>query len=140
VALRVGHAGMREMLSEVEVNGHGRGERRDGARCSFCRAPLNEGAAVPIPGPRQDARTTPAGLFCSTHCRDCVMALTALQPSPLASDEFIARRTLLSDRLLELWRRGLGPDPRHVLTAAAGAGSGLWHRQPGLGAPRSAAG
>ncbi len=31
--------------------------------------------------------------------------------------EFIAKRTLLIDRLLELWRKGEGPDPTAVLAA-----------------------
>jgi hypothetical protein len=51
--------------------------------------------------------------------------LAALNPSPLASREFIAKRTLLTDRLLELWRRGSGPEPSLVLEAARQAGSGL---------------
>jgi hypothetical protein len=90
-------------------------------RCSFCQAELGE-----------DIELTPARIgkhtsssFCSTHCRDCVQALAALHPSPLASHDFVARRALLTDRLLDLWRRGQGPDPALVLKAARAASSGL---------------
>jgi hypothetical protein len=51
--------------------------------------------------------------------------LAELHPSPLASDDFIAKRLLLTDRLLDLWRRGQGPDPALVLEAARTASSGL---------------
>jgi hypothetical protein len=57
-------------------------------------------------------------VFCSSRCRDCVLALGALNPSVLSSARFLERRTLLTDRLLELWRAGKGPDPALVLVAA----------------------
>jgi hypothetical protein len=88
-------------------------------RCSFCQAELGE-EIKPTPS-RQDTPTS----FCSTRCHDCVLALVALHPSPLASHDFIARRTLLTDRLIDLWRHGQGPDPALVLKAARAAGSGL---------------
>jgi hypothetical protein len=64
-------------------------------------------------------------MFCSTYCRDCVLALAALHPSPLASSDFVSKRALLTDRLLDLWRRGQGPDPALVLQAAEATGCGL---------------
>jgi hypothetical protein len=51
--------------------------------------------------------------------------LAALHPSPLASGDFISTRTLLIDRLLDLWRQGRGPDPALVLQAAETASRGL---------------
>ena len=92
--------------------------------CSFCRAELGEGTEL-IPASRVRGQHTTAGSFCSTYCRDCVLALAALHPSPLASSKFIATRALLTDRLLDLWRRGEGPDPAVVLQAARTASSGL---------------
>ena len=53
------------------------------------------------------------------------MALAALHPSPLASSDFISKRALLTDRLLDLWRHGHGPDPALVLQAARAASSGF---------------
>jgi hypothetical protein len=53
------------------------------------------------------------------------MALAALHPSPLASSDFITKRALLTDRLLDLWRHGHGPDPALVLQAARAASSGF---------------
>jgi hypothetical protein len=93
--------------------------------CSFCRAELGEDAPVPISASRARALCPPAGRFCSTHCRDCVRALAALHPSPLASSDFISTRTRLTDRLRELWRNGEGPDPALVLQAAQRASCGL---------------
>jgi hypothetical protein len=51
--------------------------------------------------------------------------LEALNPSPLASDDFISGRELLTDRLIDLWRHGQGPDPALVLEAARTAGGGF---------------
>lgn len=93
--------------------------------CSFCRAELVEAVVLTIPGSRGRGQRSTTGWFCSARCGDCVLALAALNPSPLASREFIAKRTLLTDRLLELWRRGSGPEPSLVLEAARQAGSGL---------------
>ena len=93
--------------------------------CSFCRAELGEGAALEISVSRAQGFGTPASHFCSTRCRDCILALAALHPSPLASDDFVATRTLLTDRLLDLWRNGDGPDPALVLQAALRASCGL---------------
>jgi hypothetical protein len=93
--------------------------------CSFCRAGLGEDAPFAISASRAHGLCASASLFCSTRCRDCVLALGALHPSPLASADFVSTRTLLTDRLLELWRSGEGPDPALVLQAALGASSGL---------------
>jgi hypothetical protein len=87
-----------------------------GFRCSFCQADIEN------LGPRESAAN---GLFCSTRCRECVLALSALHPSPLAPYEFVERRVLLADQLLDLWRSNRGPDPALVLQAARKAGHGL---------------
>ena len=93
-------------------------------RCSFCQAELGEDIELtPSRRGKNDQRTSSS--FCSTHCRDCVLALVALHPSPLASSDFIARRGLVTDRLLDLWRHGQGPDPALVLQAARAASTGL---------------
>ncbi len=76
-------------------------------------------------GPGKQGRRRSASRFCSTRCRDCVLALEALNPSPLASYDFILRRALLTDRLIDLWRSGKGPDPTLVLRAARTSSSGL---------------
>jgi hypothetical protein len=95
-------------------------------RCSFCQAELGKDVELTIPGPGgKHGQRMSTSSFCSTYCRDCVLALAALHPSPLASSEFISRRALLTDRLLDLWRRRQGPDPALVLQAARTAGSGL---------------
>jgi hypothetical protein len=93
-------------------------------RCSFCQADLGEDIELTIPESGKLGRRTSASSFCSTYCRDCVLALAALHPSPLASSDFILRRALLTDRLLDLWRRRQGPDPALVLQAARTASSG----------------
>lgn len=94
-------------------------------RCSFCQAALGADIELTIPGSGKLGRRTSTSSFCSTYCRDCVLALAALHPSPLASSDFISRRALLTDRLLDLWRRRQGPDPALVLQAARTASSGL---------------
>jgi hypothetical protein len=94
-------------------------------RCSFCQAKLGEDIGLTIPLVGERGEYTSLSSFCSTYCRDCVLALAALHPSPLASSDFIARRALLTDRLLDLWRHGQGPDPALVLQAARAASSGL---------------
>jgi hypothetical protein len=93
-------------------------------RCSFCQAEIGENLELTAPGSGVRQRTSTSS-FCSTYCRDCVLALAALHPSPLASRDFISRRALLTDRLLELWRHGQGPDPALVLRAAEAASCGL---------------
>jgi hypothetical protein len=93
-------------------------------RCSFCRAELG-GLELTIPGSGKHGQCASTGRFCSTHCRNCVLALAALHPSPLASADFISKRALVTDRLLDLWRQGQGPDPGLVLQAANRAGCGL---------------
>ena len=93
--------------------------------CSFCRAELGESLELTIPGSGKHGQRASTGCFCSAHCRNCVLALAALHPSPLASDDFISQRSLLTDRLLDLWRHGQGPDPVLVLQAAKRAGCGL---------------
>lgn len=92
-------------------------------RCSFCRAELGDNVELTIAGRHGHGRST--GSFCSAHCRNCVLALAALHPSPLAPDEFVSRRGVLTDRLLDLWRHGRGPDPELVLRAAERASCGL---------------
>ena len=96
-------------------------------RCSFCQAEVDEHDELTpaAPASRAASQRGSIGRFCSTHCRDCVLALEALNPSPLAEDDFVKRRALLTDRLLELWRQGRGPDPALVLQAAKRAGAEL---------------
>jgi hypothetical protein len=94
-------------------------------RCSFCQAEIGEDLELTTPGSGKHGHRTSASSFCSTYCRDAVLALAALHPSPLASSEFVATRALLTDRLLDLWRHGQGPDPALVLQAAEAAGCGL---------------
>jgi len=89
-------------------------------RCSFCQAELGDNLKLTIAG--EDGRGKSTGSFCSPHCRNCVLALAALHPSPLATDEFVSRRGILTDRLLSLWRQGRGPDPVLVLRAAERVG------------------
>jgi hypothetical protein len=91
-------------------------------RCSFCRAELGDNPELTITG---DGQRKTTGSFCSAHCRNCVRALAALHPSSLAPDDFVSTRGLLTDRLLDLWRRGEGPDPELVLRAAERASCGL---------------
>jgi hypothetical protein len=85
--------------------------------CSLCRVELGVGSTL--------AGENGEGTFCSEHCRNCVLALAALHPSVLASHEFVSRRGLLIDQLLNLWRHGRGPDPRLVLEAAQRASRGM---------------
>ena len=80
--------------------------------CSFCRADLDHQAEQALTGDNGE------GSYCSTHCRNCVLALAALHPSVLAPHEFVSRRGVLTDQLLDLWRHGQGPDPSLVLQAA----------------------
>ena len=93
-------------------------------RCSFCQAELG-GDIELTTGFGTHRQDTSTSSFCSAYCRDCVKALAALHPSPLASSDFIAKRALLTDRLLDLWRRGQGPDPALVLQAAEATSCGL---------------
>jgi hypothetical protein len=95
------------------------------SRCSFCQTELGESLELTIPGSGKHGQRESTGCFCSTHCRNCVLALAALHPSPLASYDFISQRALVTDRLLDLWRHGQGPDPVLVLEAANRAGCGL---------------
>lgn len=95
------------------------------SRCSFCRAELGESLELTIPGSGKRGQRASTGSFCSTHCRNCVLALAALHPSPLAPDDFVVTRGLLTDRLLDLWRQGRGPDPGLVLQAAERASRGF---------------
>jgi hypothetical protein len=91
-------------------------------RCSFCQAALRDDLELTIAGSGHGRST---GSFCSAHCRSCVLALAALHPSSLAPEEFVSRRGLLTDHLLDLWRHGRGPDPGLVLRAAEQASCGL---------------
>ena len=94
-------------------------------RCSFCQSAFDENLVLTPPPSAAHRRRASGSSFCSTRCRNCVLALAALHPSPLASGDFISKRALLIDRLLDLWRQGRGPDPALVLEAAETAGSGL---------------
>lgn len=80
--------------------------------CSFCRADLDHQAEQAFIGNNGE------GSYCSAHCRNCVLALAALHPPVLAPHEFVLRRGVLTDQLLDLWRHGQGPDPSLVLQAA----------------------
>jgi hypothetical protein len=95
-----------------------------GSRCSFCQADVHM-LDLTIPDSLARGQRTPNGLFCSERCRDCVLALAALHPSPLAPYAFVERRGLLTDELLDLWRQNKGPDPAIVLQAARKASRGL---------------
>ena len=95
------------------------------SHCSFCQAELGDALEVEILGSRARGQRAPTGHFCSARCHNCVLALAALHPSPLASGEFIATRGRLTDHLLSVWRQGNGPDPEVVLAAARRASSGL---------------
>ena len=94
-------------------------------RCSFCETEFDEDLELTPLRSDVHRRRTATSSFCSAYCRDCVLALAALHPSPLASSGFISRRALLTDRLLDLWRQGTGPDPALVLRAAEAASNGL---------------
>jgi hypothetical protein len=93
--------------------------------CSFCQAEIDGNLELTMPASGKRGQRTSASSFCSAYCRDSVMALAALHPSPLASSDFIAKRALLTDRLLDLWRHGQGPEPALVLHAAEAASCGL---------------
>jgi len=93
--------------------------------CSFCRADLDHYAEPVLLG------NNGQGSYCSAHCRNCVLALEALHPPVLASHEFVVRRGVLTDQLLDLWRHGQGPDPSLVLQAAERS------RPVGSGTPRA---
>jgi len=114
----------------VELGGktpapQGRSGRASGLRCSFCQALLGQENETMSAGTRAHGQRMSASRFCTTRCRDCVLALEALNPSPLAPYDFITRRALLTDRLIHLWRSGKGPDPALVLRAARASHSGL---------------
>jgi hypothetical protein len=96
-------------------------------RCAFCQADVRGDAALTSGKSRRGEHES---TFCSPRCRDCVHALAGLHPSPLASPEFIATRGLLTDRLLDLWRQGLGPEPAVVVRAAEAASCGLDYQTP----------
>jgi hypothetical protein len=114
-----------DQAMQVSSVSSGRARDRSGklSHCSFCRAELDESLALTILGSGDHGRRASTGSFCSTHCRNCVLALAALHPSPLASHDFVAKRAAVTDRLLDLWRRGEGPDPCLVLQAAERAAS-----------------
>lgn len=94
-------------------------------RCSFCQVELGEDVELSTLGSGEHGQRASTSSFCSAYCRDCVLALAALHPSPLASKAFLSRRALLTDRLLDLWRHGQGPEPALVLRAAEAASCGL---------------
>jgi hypothetical protein len=80
--------------------------------CSFCQVDLGHDIEQTLTGNNGE------GSYCSAHCRNCVLALAALHPSVLAPHDFVLRRGVLTDQLLDLWRHGQGPDPSLVLQAA----------------------
>ena len=100
-------------------------ETQKQVRCSFCQTAFDDDLELTPLRSAAHRRRAPTSSFCSTYCRNCVLALAALHPSPLASGNFISTRALLVDRLLDLWRQGRGPDQALVLEAAEAAGSGL---------------
>jgi hypothetical protein len=110
--------------SKVAASGSVSNRSAKKSHCSFCRVELGS-LQLTIRGPGKHGQGASTGCFCSTHCRNCVLALAALHPSPLATDDFISKRALLTDRLLDLWRHGQGPDPGLVLQAAERASCGL---------------
>jgi hypothetical protein len=89
--------------------------------CSFCQIDLGDNVEQTLTGNHGE------GSFCSAHCRTCVLALAALHPSVLAPYEFLLRRGVLTDQLLDLWRHGRGPDPQLVLQAAQNVRAVGWH-------------
>jgi hypothetical protein len=114
----------------VELGGEtpsslGRPGKVNRLRCSFCQADLDAETEAGDAAPGKQGPRISASRFCSARCRDCVLALEALNPSPLASYDFILRRGLLTDRLIDLWRSGQGPDPTLVLRAARSSSNGL---------------
>jgi hypothetical protein len=119
----------------VELGGEtpsslGRSGKPLGLRCSFCQAELGQETEPVDTAPGKQRQRTSVSRFCSARCRDCVLALEALNPSPLASYDFILRRGLLTDRLIDLWRSGKGPDPTLVLRAARSSSNGLSNPRP----------
>ena len=71
-------------------------------RCSFVRPCLARTSLLRPRGAGLPGQRTSGSSSCSTYCRDSVLALAALHPSPLASSDFISTRALLTDRLLDL--------------------------------------
>ena len=113
------------VLVKVPASGSTGNRRAHASRCSFCRAEFGEGIALTISASSKHGQRGSTGSFCSVRCRTCVLALAALHPSSLATYDFITTRALLTDRLLELWRQGRGPDPALVLQAAEHASCGF---------------
>jgi hypothetical protein len=93
--------------------------------CSICRREIDEADAhsFTISG-RGSSRIT-VGLYCSAEHRDMARAIGAILDAPLgASRALREQRERIADELLAAWRRGVGPDPAHVLDAVERAGSG----------------
>jgi hypothetical protein len=99
---------------------------RKALTCNFCTAPVPAELVLTMPRLAGGARRDSSGCFCSARCLDCVLALEALHPSPLAPWELREARGVLIDRLLELWRNGRGPDPALVLRAAQQVAAQPW--------------
>ena len=112
-------------LVNAPASGSTGNRRAHASRCSFCRAELGEGITLTISASSKHGQRGSTGCFCSVRCRNCVLALAALHPSSLATADFISTRALLTDRLLDLWRQGRGPDPALVLQAAERASCGF---------------
>ena len=54
-------------------------------RCSFCQSAFDDSLELTPLRSAAHRRRASTSSFCSTYCRDCVLALAALHPSPLAS-------------------------------------------------------
>ncbi len=113
------------VLEKAPASGSAGKRGANSSRCSFCRAAIGEGVALTISASSKHGQRGSTGCFCSVRCRNCVLALAALHPSSLATADFISTRALLTDRLLDLWRQGPGPDPELVLQAAERASCGF---------------
>jgi len=111
---------MEDRVSAIETKTEMRPARA--SRCSFCQGDVADDRALTIRAGGAHGGGHETSCFCSTRCRNCVLALAALHPSPLSGDDFIERRVLTAERLLALWRHGRGPDPALVLAAARRAG------------------
>jgi hypothetical protein len=66
-----------------------------------------------------EGRTLDVGRYCGERCRDAARAVIAIRDIPIGSSSGLQRqREEIADALLDLWRRGVGPDPAEVLFAA----------------------
>jgi hypothetical protein len=83
-------------------------------RCAICRAEISDDEGLTFSDGRADV-----GLYCGERCRDAARAAIEIRDAPVgASPELRRQRDEIADALLDLWRRGRGPDPADVLFAA----------------------